>query len=107
VCSLLVDDSDTERHYDKKQLRKSIRLDCPVCAILSYDLQMPSEFNGPLRIAATSTHKHVDGVVHADSGHPFRSKKLTGLYIKNSNSDIESIVVLEWKGIKAYTSYGK
>ena len=72
-------------HYDKKQLRESARLDCPVCAILSYEFQVPSEFNGPLRIAATS-HEHVDGVVHADSDHPFRSKKLAGLYIKNSNS---------------------
>jgi hypothetical protein len=94
-------------HYDKKQLRKSARLDCPVCAILSYDLQMPSEINGPLRVAAIATHEHVDGVVHADSDHPFRSKKLAGLYIKNSNSHRIYKYVTEWKGIKAYTSYGK
>jgi hypothetical protein len=106
---MLISDVGFE-HYDKKQLRKSARLACPVCAILnyeSYDLQMPSGFNGPLRVAAIATHEHVGGVVHADPDHPFRSKKLIGLYIKNSNSEFESIVVLERKGLKAYTSYGK
>lgn len=90
-------------HHDKAQLRKSAKLGCPVCIILRYNLQMPSDLSGPVRIAAIPTHERVDGPVHADLDHPFQSKKLVGFYITNSKYREN----LSWGGIRAYTSSSK